>query len=181
MSAKNGYICLLSLGQLIQVENPIIFLVCCGIKLFCKDVNGKMSFFKSNSPHLKIHFMVIPLPTAMEFQQRNNWQSWHELEGVGETQNPEESSLLYPFQMKTSVLWSYTRTQFTATSLRLYQFRIWDKTPCPLSQAQKNRSAVIWGHSVCPTSFGGTAAKGWMTAARGMRACLAMSELTGKQ
>lgn len=39
-----GYICLLSVTQLVQLENTIIFLVCGEIKLFCKDLNRKNVF-----------------------------------------------------------------------------------------------------------------------------------------
>jgi len=57
-----GYICLLSMTQLIQVENTILFSVCSEIELFCKELNGKMPFFECNCPCLKNYltqFVVV--------------------------------------------------------------------------------------------------------------------------
>lgn len=84
-----GYICLLSKGQLIQVENTIIFSVCSEIKLFCKELSGKMPFFECNCPHLKINLIqsVVILFWCLclylwSSSRASNWHSWHKLEAV---------------------------------------------------------------------------------------------------
>lgn len=186
-----GYVCLLSLGQLIQVETLLSFWSVVELNYFVKMSMEKCP--SSNvTPHLNVHFIqfvVIPLPTAMEFQQRKQltnlaWTrgSWGNtgIQGSHHSCTLSKWKLLSfevtPGPKPTSVFCHF----FTVVPIQNSRQNPLPTKPSTEEQVYSNLGTEHC-HSVCPTSFGGTAAKGWMTAARGMRACLAMSELTGKQ